>query len=261
MTSKLQMSKIERAPLEKMPQWFKNALSERASLPSAEVCDELARKFQIIVNRADNAEKRRGATVSGTVPPSFFELRDDDVNITLNGKLDAVAAAGKPLLFQLEELESFAGNYHWVQEGSSLNVEDLRGILSRIGAFVPADSKRVAMVKRGQPPKIWHVAVARAFAPLVVRVLRDLGFEKADLDPMASASATAQICAKAMAWAYKDNITPEAFADAIRKRDRSRKGKGNAGFFDPSKPLEERFPDMTRVDILGGLNPTNKPLS
>jgi hypothetical protein len=157
-----------------------------------------------------------------------------------------VAAAGKALLFQLEELERFAGNYHWVKEDYSLNIDDLRDILSRIGALVPTDQKQVGIVKRGQPRKIWH-AVAREFAPLVVQVLRDLGYENADLDPRASASATAQICAEAMAWAYKDEITSDAFADALRKRDRSRKGKAVA--LDPSKTFDERFPDVARVAI------------
>ena len=47
MTSNPQMSSISHAPINEMQQWFKNALSELASLPSVERTDALARKLQI----------------------------------------------------------------------------------------------------------------------------------------------------------------------------------------------------------------------
>jgi hypothetical protein len=76
--------------------------------------------------------------------------------------------------------------------------------------------------------------------------LHDLGYEKKDdINPKIPASAAAQICADALAWAYSSNITPDMVAEALRNRRRSYGAKAEA-----SKLFDERFPDAGAVIIM-----------
>jgi hypothetical protein len=229
-----QLSRHDHTPVAEMAQWFRNALSESDTQPSREQVIALAREFQVLLNRSDNDQKIRAA---GANPPPLLELKDVDPKRVLSDKLLDVARAGKALLLQLERLEKYAGNYEWAGLTRSVTIEDVRDILFQTGSLA-VDDVGPTSPARGQPPKAWH-AVAHQLAVRVVLLLRALGYEHKATNPNEASSATAFICAEALAWAYQEKITEEGVASALRDRDR-RKNKPQSGFefdaiFSPSK--------------------------
>jgi hypothetical protein len=106
-----QLSRHSQAAPAKMAQWFEEALG---LLPSSTECDKLTRRFQLIINRADNSEKLRDAHQKGRrLSPVDGDFKDASLDDFLGKRLESVHQAGKELLFRLAELEKFAGNYHW----------------------------------------------------------------------------------------------------------------------------------------------------
>jgi hypothetical protein len=219
-SSPAQLSRLSRSPLAEMPKWFRDALGDWGPLPSTTECDKLARRFRLLVNRADNSEKLRIAHQRGLcLLPVDSDLKNASVDDFLGVRLENVRQAGKEFLFRLDELEKFAGNYHWKGPSETISIDDLRHILFQIGVLVGAEAK--AKPPRGQPPKVWH-QVAREFARDTETAIRTLNRKdvKKESNPIAADSATAAICSAALSWAYGKKITPEAFVTAMRTRDR-----------------------------------------
>jgi hypothetical protein len=219
-----QLSRHSQAAPAKMAQWFEEALG---LLPSSTECDKLTRRFQLLINRADNSEKLRDAHQKGRrLSPVDGDLKDASLDDFLGKRLESVHQAGKELLFRLAELEKVAGNYHWEGPSETISIEDLRHILVQIGVLVSANPETKAKPPRGQPPKAWH-QVARKFAPEIAAVVRTLEREDAEknANPQASGSATAIICSLALSWAYGENITAGAFVNALRTRSRKNSDK------------------------------------
>jgi hypothetical protein len=213
--------------------WFGDALPATDPRPSPADCNRLARQFQVIVNRQNNAELER----HGRVPHS--SLKDVSPAEEMNKRVGKFISIANQLLFAARELEDYAGGYQWIHEKGSVFLEDIEHILRRIGAIPVAQTSSPAPA-RGRRRKTWHAA-AREMARLISAAMRHAGY-RGRLSMTDEESVTANIGAAAISWAFGIKIEAAGFATAMRMRDR-RKRISRDSFL-------ERYPDAARIKVL-----------
>jgi hypothetical protein len=210
----------------RVQRWFVDALRPADPRPSPAASAELAREFQVIVNRQSNAPKDR-----------VEDMKDATLADHLDRKLQKVMHAAGQLLFAMRELENDIENHHWVDSNGSVSVDDIMSNLRRIGAVtvVPAPPP-----SRGRPRQEWHAA-AREMARLIAEAMRRAGY-RGRLSMVDGESVTAEVGAAAINWFYGTKIDAAGFAAAMRMRDRRKRG-GPGDFAD-------RFPDAMRIKVI-----------
>ena len=213
--------------------WFSDALGRDDQKPSFEGCIKLARDFQFILNRHNNAELERIAELEGR-PVDPFKLKDVSWD-ELEGKIiRGFMNAAHRLMAEAEEVEKFFGGYVFK---NSVTLAEIQHLLGRIGAFPKARTPPSAT--RGRPKQAWH-SVARDIARAIISAMREAGYRGA-LSFKYESSPTCVVGAKIINLAYGLRIDAPGFISAIRNRDRTRR----AGV----KSFAERFPDASRIRI------------
>jgi hypothetical protein len=211
--------------------WFDEALLETDAGLSLLVCEGLATKFRIILNRQNNVAKwQRG-------PVDLFELKDISYEEYREFKLQKLMNAANALLFEAHELylENW-DNYQWVDSDGTVYLEDVMVILSRIGAYTTPRST----AKPGRPKEAWH-APAREIARLIVTAMRNAGYQGRRLRMQDGESITASVGAAVISCAYNIDIQPSGFAAAMKTRNRAKR--------EPLKAFAEMYPHAARIII------------
>jgi hypothetical protein len=222
--------KKEWLPAETVQCWFNDFLQKDDPRLSLDVCRSLAREFRIIFNRHNNAElERRG-------PAPFESLKDVSPAAELDKRVQKVRAAADQLLVVAYELKNFAGGYQW---SGAVSLEDIIGILERIGAVPFAQDDPSPRPPRGRPRETWHAA-AREFAHKIKKVLEAAKYG-GRLRMADEESVVAYVGAKAANWAYRTNIDAAGFASAMRVRDRKKR--------DSAKSFSKRYPGAALIKV------------
>jgi hypothetical protein len=215
--------------------WFDNTLGTDDPKPSFEACIKLARDFQIILNRHNNAELERIAELEGR-PVDPFEHKDVSWTEWEGKKIRKFKDAANHLMAEAEELEKWFGGYVW--ENSGVTLAEIQQLLGRIGAFPKARTPN--RVTRGRAKEAWH-SVARDIARAIISALREAGYTDT-LSVKNENSVTCVVGAKIINLAFGLRIGEAAFVSAVRNRDRTRRA-GAKSFF-------ERYPDAAKIKIL-----------
>jgi hypothetical protein len=209
--------------------WFDKALNPGDPRPSPAVCATLVREIKVIVNRQNNiALERSGAPIS--------KLKDVDPATWVDPRMQKFQNLRQELLDAAYAIPS----YTWEDSYGTISISEVQDFLIRIGIGFAARSAVEA--SKGRRATSWH-AVARQIAPLIERVMKKVGYKRS-LSGKKPDSVTARVGAAVLSWAFgitdtPSEITPEAFAAAMRQRSRSSK-KGFLG----------RFPAAARIKIL-----------
>jgi hypothetical protein len=227
------------APAEKVRRWFDHALDHDDPKPQPAVCARLARQFQIIVNRHNNAELER----RGDAAPEA--LKDVDPAECLNKKVRSFTAAAKQLMVEANEIEDFAGGHQW----GAVSLGDVKDILEQIITSPEASAALATETlppppSRRRPREAWHAA-GREMALLIQGAMRDVNYhgrwKMADAE-----SVTATVGAAAISWAFSIVIAPAGFATAMKERSRSSETK-RLKTLTGEERFNERFPDAARI--------------
>jgi hypothetical protein len=226
---------ICQAPTAKVQRWFDDALGNDDPKPSRAACERLARDFQIIVNRHNNAELER----SGDATPE--KLKDLSLAEELNKRVRKVMDGAKQMLAEVRELEDFAGGYQW----GAVSLEDVRDVLQRIILSPEASAALVTQTlssrpSHRRPPEAWH-ATGREMAPLIQATMKNIGY-RGSRSMTKEESVTADVGAAAINWAYGINIKPSGFASAMKEFGRSKAER--------MKTFAEQFPGAARIKIM-----------
>jgi hypothetical protein len=221
----------------KISGWFSDELDRDDPKPSFEACIRLARDFQIILNRHNNAELERIAELEGR-PVDPFEHKDVSWAEWEGKKIRKFKDAANHLMAEAEELERWFGGYVWENSYGGVTLAEIQDVLGRTGAFPKA--RTPPAVTRGRPKEAWHSA-ARDIAHAIISALREAGYS-GTLSVKNENSVTCGVGAKIVNLAFGLRIDAAAFVSAIRNRDRTRR----AG----AKSFAEMFPDAARVRIL-----------
>jgi hypothetical protein len=167
-----------------------------------------------------------------------IKIKDKAPNHTLNKLLYGVKAASRALLEELEHLEEFAGNYHWLwSNGETISVYEIQERLKLIALFPSPIVPECNGPTKSRPVEVWK-KTARSVADLIQNTLLKSGFNKKPSGKYREGP-VAIIGAAAINWAYNKNISERSFADALKRRDRRKKGA--------PKDYYERFPDAARL--------------
>jgi hypothetical protein len=221
----------------KISGWFSDELVRDDPKPSFEACIKLARDFQIILNRHNNAELERIAELEGR-PVDPFELKDlswaELEGIIIRGFVDAA----NHLMSKAEEVEKFFGGYVWKHNYGGGTLAEVQQVLGRIGAFPKARTPPSA--KRGRPKEAWH-SVAPDIARAIKRTMCEAGYQGA-LSVNNVEAVTVVVGVKLIKLAFGLRIDAAAFVSAIRNRDRTKRAEAKSFF--------ERYPDAARIRIL-----------
>jgi hypothetical protein len=221
--------------------WFDDALHDDDPKPQRDVCARLAREFQIIVNRHNNAELERRGDVA------LKELKDVDPAEWLNKRVRSFTAAAKQLMVEANKIEDFAGGYQW----GVVSLWDVKHILAQV-ITSPEASAALATQTLPQPPsrrrprEAWHAA-GREMALLIQGAMRDVNY-RGRLKMDDNESVTAVVGAAAINWAYAIDIAPTGFASAMKERSRSSETKRLKTLTDEER-FNEQFPDAARIKI------------
>jgi hypothetical protein len=157
-----------RAPTSKVLRWFDDALPATDPRPSTAVCERLAREFQIIANRQNNAELER----HGPVP--LILLKDVSPAEEMDKRVRKFMSVANQLLVAANELEDYARGYQWTDGNDTISLEDVKHFLGRIGAL-PVARNSSPPPARGRRQQLWHAA-AREIARLIIAAMRDAGY-------------------------------------------------------------------------------------
>ena len=230
------------APTAKVVGWFDNALGNDDRKPLPLVCERLARKFQEIINRHNNAERERAG------PVDLSLLKDVSSAEEINKRVRKITARAKQMLADVSELEDFNGGYRW----GTISLEDVEEILERIIASPEASAALETQIvtlpsSSRRPREAWH-ATGREIAPLIQKALRDVGYDER-LRMEDEESVTAQVGANVISWAYNIKIEAAGFASAMKDRDRSSKTKKLKRLTDEER-FKKRFPGAARIKII-----------
>ena len=222
-------------------QWFENALRSDDPKPSPGACIKLAREFQVIANRRNNAELWRQAECEGTVPqPSA--LKDESWEDIESRMIRKFKDAANQLLFEAEELESFFGGYQWQNGTSAVSLSQIQELLGRICAVPKAivssgDNGQLQEVMNvggnkivlrkvgptlGRRKEAWHPA-GHEIARAIKDAMRTAGY-RGSLSAKKPESVTAQVGASTINWFFNTSvkISADGFASAMKSRDRSK---------------------------------------
>jgi hypothetical protein len=234
------------APTAKVQNWFDDALRKDDPKPSRAACDRLAREFQIIVNRHNNAERARER------PVPFGELKDVSLAEELNKRVRKVTAAAKQLMVAANELEDYAGGYQWTDK-VPLSLDDVKDVLEQIILSPEASAALATQVlpappSHRRPHEAWHAA-GREVAPLIQAAMRDAGYVRKKLRMADGESVTAVVGAAVINWAYGIRIKPAGFASAMKERSRSSETKKLKSLSD-EESYNAQFPDAARIKII-----------
>jgi hypothetical protein len=200
---------ISQAPTAIVRRWFDDALDSNDPKPSRAACEQLAREFQTIINRQNNAQLESNGPVPLTV------LKDVSLPEELNKRVRKITDGAKQLIVAACELEDFAGGYHW----GEVSLNDVKEFLQRI-ILSPEASAALAMqtvslpASTRRPRERWHAA-GREMARFIKDAMRDVNYG-GRLDDDA-----------AINWAYaiSPKIGSATFAGAMKDRDRSKAAK------------------------------------
>jgi hypothetical protein len=220
----------ELASDEMVRKWFCDALKSVDPKPSLDACGKLARKIQIIINRANNSEHESCGSVL------LDALKDPDPNEEFERRLQTVIGAGKDLLAAIRDLEEYAGGFIWEGPDGTVCLSDIEGILYRIGVITPA-TENPSVRTRKQP---WH-APARKIAHEIKSVLIEASYS-GSLSMTDGNGAIAKIGTPIINRAYGISIDAEGFASAMRLRDRRQREKSVSSF-------SKRYPEAKRIKI------------
>jgi hypothetical protein len=201
--------------------WFDNALGTDDPKPSVEACIKLARDFQIILSRHNNAELERIAELEGR-PASWAELKAKNFREFMD--------AANYLMAKADEFGGFV-----FTNGTTL--ADIQSILGGIGAYPKLRTPPSA--KRGRSKEAWH-SVVGDIARAIIRTMREAGYQ-GPLSAKNESSVTCGVGAEIINLAFGLCIKRATFVTAARNRDRTKQGA--MSFF-------ERFPDAARIRIL-----------
>lgn len=211
--------------------WFDNALRTDDPKPSFESCFKLARAFQIILNRHNNAGLERIAELEGR-PVDPWELKDVSWTELVGKRFREFMDAAHHLMAKAEEL----GGHEW---GNGTTLADIQTVLEGIGAY-PKPLRTPPSAKRGRPKEAWH-SVAPDIARAIIRTMREAGYQ-GPLSVKYPDAVTVIVGAKLIKLAFGVRVGADGFVSAVRNRDRTRR----AG----AKSFYERYPDAARIRIL-----------
>jgi hypothetical protein len=234
---------ICQAPTAVVRRWFDDALGKDDPKPSRAACERLAREFQIIINRQNNAELKS----NGPVPLAV--LKDVSLPEELNKRVRKVMDGAKQMLAEMRELEDFAGGYQW----GAVSLEDVKDVLQRIILSPEASAALVTQTFSFAPSQRrrrerWHAA-GREMARLIKAAMRDVNYRgRLDDD---EESVIAKVGAAAINWAYaiSPKIGPAGFASAMKERSRSSETKRIKRLTDEER-FNEQFPGAARIKIV-----------
>jgi hypothetical protein len=210
---------ISQAPTAIVRRWFDDALDSDDPKPSRAACEQLAREFQTIINRQNNAQLES----NGPVPLGL--LKDVWLPEEINKRVRKITDAAKQLIVAACELEDFAGGYHW----GEVSLNDVKDFLQRI-ILSPEASAALATqtvslpASTRRPRERWHAA-GREMARFIKAAMRDVNYRgRLDDD---EESVIAIVGAAAINWAYaiSPKIGSATFAGAMKDRDRSKAAK------------------------------------
>jgi hypothetical protein len=188
--------------------------------------DDLARALQVLLNKANNAERQLAA-------PGRHVPRNDDSLAEFNARnLKPVGDAAAVLL---KELRIYERKYASHIEGprSLIDIDRFSDQLIELSFFGQEPSKPEA----GRP-RSSRTATAMAFFLEVRRLMRELGLKRR-LAISNPDSVPVIVSAAAISWAFDSPLTPSGFVTAMRGRVRTKEKKTTvqiARYLDSSRP-------------------------
>jgi hypothetical protein len=191
--------------------WFRGALRQGDPTPSNEALDRLAREFQVLLNRANNAELRR----IGKLTPR--DEKDASLAEWHSERIQKLGSAAKALIDAANEYERDIGNVFQAPD-RDWSMDELREMLLGIAVF--AGPVEPAAPVRGRRAVPWHDAASK-FAKLVAQAMRDVGYS-GSLRITDPGSVTSVVTAAAISWAYGKKLSPEGLVTNMRKRRRGK---------------------------------------
>jgi hypothetical protein len=216
-------------------EWFNSVMKPTDPKPSLAACAKFGCELRVLVNRAAAAAVERQ---NQTIDP--WLLKDPSPAEELEKRLAQLRAAAKALLAEADAIRSFCGNHRWSDKEGTFDLDDIETLLWRI-VLAPEGHRPLPPSVRAphRPRETWH-GVARDLVRLIKAMLRESGYRGRRLSPTNPESIVPRVGARAISLAYDIDVTPRAFAVAMRHRDRSKPDR---------RPFAERHPEAARIKV------------